>query len=117
MESRSEDRIESKLNISVHVHLCEDKPELVGTTFHCEACDISPHGMRFISELGLPPGTLVNVTIGVETPDTNFLLFSEVCWEFESDGKLMKGVRFLEAEHTDLRRWLYSFDTIVSRAA
>ena len=117
VEKRKEVRIDICLDIIVHVSSCDEFPDRVGNSFPCKAHDLSPHGLRFISELGLPPGTLVNVTIVIEEPFSIYLLFGEVCWEFERDGKLMMGLRFLEKENSDLVRWIEASDSTLSYAA
>ena len=112
MEQRSETRIERNLGIFVHVHSCKENPELVGVSIPCDATDFSPHGLSYKSDLLLPPGSLVNITIGIEHPYSIYLLLCEVRWEFEDGGKLMQGLKFLEGEHSDLKRWIKEFDSI-----
>lgn len=112
MENRSEPRIERDISIFVHVNSCEGNPDLVGVSISCKATDLSPHGLRFISDLRLPPESLVYVSISIEQPFSTYLLFSEVRWEFESDGKLVKGLQFLDTVHSDLKPWIEAFDSI-----
>jgi hypothetical protein len=112
MEKRSETRIERNLGIVVEVNSCNENPDLVGSSIPCEATDFSPHGLRYNSDLPLSPGSLVNITLSIEQPDSSFLLLCEVRWEFEDDGKLSKGLIFLEGDNSDLKRWVEAFDSI-----
>jgi len=112
MDQRSEDRIEREVDIVVHVRSCIEKPELVGISIPCKAKDFSPHGLRHNSELQLPPRSLVYITLSIGVPYSTFLLLCEVCWDFENDEKLMGGLKFLEGEHSDLKRWIEAFDSI-----
>lgn len=91
MDKRSEPRMDRDVGIFVHVHTCDEHPELIGKSIPCDAMDFSPHGIRFKSNLLLPPGSLINVTLGVGKPLSVFLLLGEVRWEFEKDGQLMMG--------------------------
>ena len=111
MKKRSENRFERYEDIFVHANSCEENPDLVGISFPCEATDFSPHGLRYISELRLPPGSLVYITLSIEQPFVTYLLFCEVRWEMESDGKLMMGLQFREGEHSDLKSWVEAFDS------
>ena len=112
MDQRSEDRIEREVDIIVHVRSCIEKPELVGTSIPCKAKDFSPHGLKHISELPLSPRSLVYVTLSIEVPYSTYLLLCEVRWDFENDGKSTGGLKFLEGEHSDLKRWVEAFDSI-----
>ena len=112
MEHRRETRIQRNLSISVHVHECEERPELVGNSIPCEATDFSPKGLQFSSDLLLEPKTLVNINIGVGNPFSTYLLFGEVRWAMESDGEMAMGLRLTERKRNDLKRWIEDFDTI-----
>ncbi len=112
MEKRSETRIERDMGIFVHVKSCKEKPDLVGISIPCGAKDFSPHGLNHNAELPLSPGSLVYITLSIEIPYSKFLLLCEVRWEFENDGKLTSGLKFLEGEHSDLKRWVEAFDSI-----
>ena len=112
MEKRSETRIERRVGVFVHVNSCIENPDLVGVSIQCEATDFSPHGLRYSSELSLSPGSLVYITLSIEHPYSTYLLFCEVIWEFEYDGKLTMGLKFLEGELSDLKRWVEAFDSI-----
>ena len=112
MEQRSEARIERDVDIFVHVKSCKEKPDLVGISILCGAKDFSPHGLKHNSELALSPGSLVYITLSIEKPISTFLLLCEVIWEFEDGGKLTSGLKFLEGENSDLKRWVEAFDSI-----
>ena len=110
MDKRSEPRMDRDVGIFVHVHTCDEHPELIGKSIPCDAMDFSSHGIRFKSNLLLPPGSLINVTLGVGKPLSVFLLLGEVRWEFEKDGQLMMGVNLFDGEQGDLERWADTFD-------
>ena len=111
MDKRSEARIDRNVGIFIHVHTCTDRPEFMGISIPCDAMDFSPHGLRFKSNLLLPPESLIHVTIGIGRPFTVFLLLGEVRWEFEKDGQLMMGVNLFDGERDDLECWAESFDS------
>ncbi len=112
MEQRSEARIERDVGIFVHVKSCKEKPDLVGTSIPCGAKDFSPHGLKHNSELQLSPRSLVYITLSIGVPYSTYLLLCEVCWDIENEGKITGGLKFLEGEHSDLKRWIEAFDSI-----
>ena len=110
-EQRRESRINHEIGIFAQVHTCAEKPELFGLSVPGEATDFSPHGLRFKSKLALPPGALINITIGIGKPLSVFLLLGEVCWEGKIDGHSTIGANLLNGEHSDMQRWVEAFDT------
>ncbi|NKB32608.1 MAG: hypothetical protein GKR91_05870 [Pseudomonadales bacterium] len=112
MELRSETRVEQDAIIFVHVKSCIEKPELVGTSIQCIAKDFSRSGLKHNTELSLSPGSLVYISLSIENPFSSFLLLGEVRWDYEEDGKLMNGIKFLEGQYSELKRWVEAFDSI-----
>ena len=47
MDKRSEDRVSSAVRFLVHVHECDDDPDMVGVSLSCKAVDFSIHGIQF----------------------------------------------------------------------
>jgi len=99
------------MDIFAHINSCKDQPELVGVSTPCRATNFSSHGLNFTSELSIPPGSFVYITICFDQPFSQYLLLCEVRWEFDRDGKLSMGLQFSEGEHSDLNRWIEEFDT------
>lgn len=115
MDKRSEARIQHNVRFFVHVHDCEEDPDLIGVSIACEAVDFSPHGLQFRSDQSLPPGTLLNITIGIGDPFAMYLLRGEVRWSRSLDeDDIAIGILLHDAEGTDLEKWQSTFGDIFS---
>ena len=112
MDKRSEARIPHNVRFFVHIHACEDDPDMVGMSIACEAIDFSPKGLQFRTDQSLIPGSLLNVTIGIGKPFAMYLLRGEVRWVREVDDDYAMGILLRAAEGTDLKDWQSAFDEI-----
>lgn len=113
MDKRSETRVPHNVRFFVHVHECEDDPDMVGVSVACEAIDFSPHGLQLKTDEALSSGTRLNVTIGIGEPFTMYLLRGEVRWRRPMDEDLFAtGLKLHDAEGTDYAAWQASFDEI-----
>lgn len=112
MDKRSETRISHNIRFFVHVHECDEDPEMVGVSVECEAVDFSRHGCQFSSESELPVGAGLNITIGIGDPFAMYLLRGEVRWVRGSGDDVFMGVMIHDAEHTDFEKWQNEFENI-----
>ena len=78
MDKRREPRIEHKIRFFVHIHECNDNPDLVGVSIACEAVDFSSHGMQIRTDRELTPKTLLKITIGIGDPFAMYVLRGEI---------------------------------------
>lgn len=110
MENRSEPRVERKVKFFVHVHECEEDPDMVGESIACEALDFSSHGLQLRTDESLAPKTLLNITIGIGNPFAMYLLRGEVRWVRPGEDEFYMGVLFSEEVGTDLEAWVDKFE-------
>lgn len=111
-DQRSEARIAHQIRFFVHVHQCEDNPDLVGTSMACEAVDFSPHGVQLRTDQSLSQGSLINITIGIGDAFAMYLLRGEVRWVRETSGEQRMGILLQDAEGTDYHSWVGGFSSI-----
>lgn len=111
-EQRREARIPNNVRFFVHVHECEEDPDLVGTSVTCEAVDMSLHGLQFKTDQRLYDASLVNITIGVGNPFAMFLLRGEIRWVKEEGVEYAVGILLKDAELTDFDKWVDRFESI-----
>jgi len=112
MDKRSEQRIPRNVRFFVHVHDCQDEPDMVGMSVACEAVDFSLNGLQLRTGDRLIPGTLLNITIGIGQPFAMYLLRGEIRWQRPVDDEYAMGIQLKEADGTDLSAWQSSFDDI-----
>lgn len=112
MDKRSEARIPHNVRFFVHIHECEDDPDMVGVSIACEAIDFSPKGLQFRTDQSLISGSLLNITIGIGQPFAMYLLRGEVRWVREIDSDFAMGILLHAAEGTDFEVWQSTFDEI-----
>ncbi|MBT3530215.1 MAG: PilZ domain-containing protein [Gammaproteobacteria bacterium] len=110
MEKRIEDRINRTVAIFVHVHECDERPEVVDASIPCEATDFSPHGLRSRTNLALPIGTGISITIGISNPFTMYVLKGVVRWVEDRNGEHIIGVNFEEGRDEHLYKWIDGFE-------
>ena len=112
MENRSEPRIDHQVRFFVHVHECDEDPDIVGTSLSCDAVDFSVHGLQLRTEYELITGTLLNITIGIGQPFAMYLLRGEVRWVRPNADEIFMGVLLRDADATDFAAWVENFDEI-----
>jgi hypothetical protein len=114
MEQRQEPRTAHKIRLFVHVHDCEEDPDLVGVTIACETVDLSTHGLQLKTNLELTTGTLLNITIGIGDPFAMYLLRGELRWIRPDGDDYCMGVLLKEAGDTDFDKWIEFSATIAT---
>jgi len=105
MDKRSEARVPQNIRFFVHIHECEDAPEMVGDSIACEAVDFSHHGLQFRSDRALIPNSLLNITIGIGEPFGMFLLRGEIRWVRPVGDAHAMGILLHDEDGTDFREW------------
>ena len=80
MDKRAEARVPHNIRFFVHVHECQEDPDLVGVSIAVEAIDFSTRGLQFRTETTLIAHSLLNVTIGIGEPFAMYLLRGEIRW-------------------------------------
>ncbi len=110
MDKRSESRVAHNIRFFVHVHECEEDPDMVGVSVACEAVDFSPSGLQFRTDQQLIPGSLLNITIGIGEPFAMFLLRGEIRWVRPIDSEYAMGILLQRAEGTDIELWENGFE-------
>jgi len=114
MDKRAEPRVTHNIRFFVHVHECEDDPDLVGTSLACEAIDFSTRGMQFSCTQALPVKSILSITIGIGEPFAMYLLQGEVRWIRTVEDELCMGVLLQENEGTDFAKWEQDFTNVFS---
>jgi len=110
MEKRNEVRVPHHTRFFIHVHQCEERPEMVGKSVPCEAVDLSLHGLQFRTAHQLVPSSILNITVGVAEPFTMYLLQGRISWVHEAGGPYAMGIELRDAPGTDFPRWESEFD-------
>ena len=110
MDKRIEDRINRTAAIFVHVQECEERPEVVDASIPCEATDFSPHGLRCKTNLSLPVGTGISITIGISNPFTMYILQGVVRWIENRNGEQLVGINLKQGRNEHLYKWIDGFD-------
>ena len=109
MDKRKEPRVEHSIKFIAHVHECLDDPELEGESIACEAINFSGHGILLRTDKALIPETLLNITISIGDPLSEYQLRGEIIWTEIFDNDCQMGVLFLEEKGTDLDAWVANF--------
>lgn len=112
MDKRKEPRIEQKIRFFVHVHECDDRPNLVGVSMACEAIDFSIHGLQLQTDRDLLVKTLLNITIGIGDPFAMYLLRGEVRWTKVKNDEFYTGIMLTDEEGSDLEAWVTHFENL-----
>jgi hypothetical protein len=112
MDNRSEPRVEHQIRFFVHVHECDEDPDMVGVSVACEALDFSSHGLQLKTDRTLPTKTKLNITIGIGDPFAMYLLRGEVRWAKPGDDECYMGVLLSDEEGTDLEAWVAQFENL-----
>ncbi len=112
MDKRSESRVPRNVRFFVHVHACNEDPDLVGVSLECEAVDFSLHGLQLKTDEAVPVGSLLNITIGIGDPFAMYLLRGEVRWRRPNRELQAMGIMLHHEDETDFDAWGESFDDI-----
>jgi hypothetical protein len=78
--SREEQRISTVTPVFVVVYDCEKAPLLEGTSLNGMMMDMASNGMRLESEVAIPAGSIVTMTVVSGFPVTLYHLTGEVRW-------------------------------------
>ena len=110
MDKRRELRIAYQIRFFVHVHECNEDPDMVGVSVECEAIDFSTRGMQFKTNGQLIPRSLVNITIGIGDPFAMYELVGEIRWVRPIGDHFSMGVLLREDPGTDYVLWGAAFN-------
>jgi len=110
MDKRGEPRVAHQIKFFVHVHECDEDPDMVGVSVECEAIDFSTHGMQFKTNGELIPGSLVKITIGIGDPFSMYELLGEIRWVRPNEDIFSMGVLLHEESSTDYDKWGIAFN-------
>ena len=78
--SREEQRISTVTPVFVVVYDCEKAPLLEGSSLNGMMMDMASNGMRLESEVAIPAGSIVTMTVVSGSPVTLYHLTGEVRW-------------------------------------
>ena len=104
-ERRVEPREHSTERLFVQVTASDDQ-HLVGATFSCYALDVSPSGLRIISEAPIPEGSKLDIWVDSSLRPGKYFLTSDVRWSDSSnEGDCQIGIELKESPTTDFDQW------------
>ncbi|MFT7244359.1 MAG: hypothetical protein ACI82A_001715 [Candidatus Azotimanducaceae bacterium] len=110
MDKRGELRVAHQIRFFVHVHECNEDPDMVGVSVECEAIDFSTRGMQFRTNSQLISRSLVKITIGIGDPFAMYELIGEIRWVRPIDDDFSMGVLLHEESSTDYEKWGAAFN-------
>ena len=84
--------------------------ELDGHTLTCTTADISVGGIRMISGIKIPVGTIMDLRVAAVSPPTAFKMIGRVSWQLEvlSPHAFFIGVEFITPDESTKMAW-YKF--------
>ena len=96
--SREEQRISTVTPVFVVVYDCEKAPLLEGTSLNGMMMDMASNGMRLESEVAIPAGSIVTMTVVSGSPVTLYHLTGEVRWISQSNETNQIGISIFNME-------------------
>jgi hypothetical protein len=118
MDKRGEPRVAHQIKFFVHVHECNEDPDMVGVSVECEAIDFSTHGVQFKTNGQLIPYSMVKITIGVGDPFAMYELLGEIRWVRPFEDDFLMGILLVEDSEsglkTDYETWGIAFNATFS---
>ena len=112
--SREEQRISTATPVFVVVYDCEKAPLLEGTSLNGMMMDMASNGMRLESEVAIPAGSIVTMTVVSSSPVTLFHLTGEVRWISHTNEINQLGISIFDME--DYLLWQKHFGSSFGQA-
>ena len=111
---REEQRISTVSPVFVVVYDCEKAPLLEGTSLNGLMMDMARNGMRLESDVAVPAGSIVTMTVVSDSPVTLFHLTGEVRWVSQTNEINQIGLSIFDME--DYLLWQKHFGASFSQA-
>ncbi len=72
-----------------------------------QTLDMSANGLRVISDIELPTGSIVRTCVQLKNTHERFMLVSEVKWSqlHQQPGEFLLGLSLFESDDTDIQAW------------
>jgi hypothetical protein len=96
--AREELRISTVSPVFVVVYDCEKAPLLEGTSLNGMMMDMARNGMRLESDVAVPAGSIVTMTVVSDSPVTLYHLTGEVRWISHSNEVNQIGISIFDME-------------------
>jgi hypothetical protein len=112
--SREEQRISTITPVFVVVYDCEKAPLLEGTSLNGMMMDMASNGMRLESEVAIPAGSIVTMTVVSGSPVTLYHLTGEVRWISHTNEINQIGISIFNME--DYQLWQKHFGSSFGQA-
>ena len=104
-DQRTELRELAGERLFVQITQCGDK-DFVGTTCACKTIDASAHGIKFLADMFIPVGCLIDLWVDDKARPGKFFLSGDVRWTQKvGDVSAMVGVRLQDGLATDIESW------------
>ena len=99
-ERRKHRRVSDKNIVLVTLLTAPGQRELEGRTFTCTTADISVGGIRLISSMKIPVGTVIELRVAAVSPPAAFKFVGRVSWQLEvlSPPAFFVGIEFTSSE-------------------
>jgi hypothetical protein len=111
---REEQRISTVSPVFVVVYDCEKAPLLEGTSLNGLMMDMARNGMRLESDVAVPAGSIVTMTVVSDSPVTLFHLTGEVRWVSQTNETNQIGLSIFDME--DYLLWQKHFGASFGQA-
>lgn len=107
-ERRKHRRVSDKNIVLVTLLTAPGQRELEGRTFTCTTADISVGGIRLISSMKIPVGTVLELRVAAVSPPAAFKFVGRVSWQLEvlSPPAFFVGVEFTSSDPATGAAWL-----------
>jgi hypothetical protein len=96
--SREEQRISTVTPVFVVVYDCEKAPLLEGTSLNGMMMDMASNGMRLESDVAIPAGSILTMTVVSGSPVTLYHLTGEVRWIAQTNEVNQIGISIFNME-------------------
>ncbi len=108
-DGREEERILSAIPVFVVIYDCEKAPELEGVSLNGVMMDMAKSGMRLESDVAVPAGSIITMTVVAEDPRRLYHLTGEIRWLSIAEEINQMGISIFNIEDYD--RWRRRFES------
>jgi hypothetical protein len=106
-ERRKHRRVLDKNIVLVTLLTAPGQRELEGRTFTCTTADVSTGGVRLISSMKIPVGTVMELRVAAVSPPAAFKFVGRVGWQLEvlTPPAFFVGIEFTSSDPATSANW------------
>lgn len=114
VNAREEPRVSTSTPVFLVVYDCDKAPLLEGVSLNGMMVDMASNGMRLESDIAIPAGSIVTMTVVAGAPDSLYHLTGEVRWVSHTKEINHMGLSIFNIE--DYEKWRKHFSSSLGRA-